>query len=64
MPKIKSNRAASKRFRSTASGIKRNKAYASHILTKKSAKCKRNLRQGAMVHSANLKSIKKLLPYL
>ena len=64
MPKIKSNRAAAKRFRATASGVRRNKAYASHILTKKSTKRKRNLRQGAMVDSANIKSIKKLLPYL
>ncbi len=64
MPKIKTNRAAAKRFRASgAGGIRRNKANASHIMTKKSTKRKRNLRQGAMVDSANLKSIRKLLPY-
>ena len=46
MPKIKTNRAAAKRFKKTATGLlKRNKAYKSHILTKKSTKRKRNLRQ-------------------
>ena len=45
MPKIKTNRAAAKRFKKTATGkLKRNKAYKSHILTKKSTKRKRNLR--------------------
>jgi large subunit ribosomal protein L35 len=65
MPKIKSNRAAAKRFRGTGGGgVKRNKAYASHIMSTKSNKRKRNLRQGAMVDAANIKSIRKLLPYL
>ena len=46
MPKIKTNRAAAKRFKTTGTGkLKRNKAYKSHILTKKSTKRKRNLRQ-------------------
>ena len=46
MPKIKTNRAAAKRFKVTGTGkLKRNKAYKSHILTKKSTKRKRNLRQ-------------------
>ena len=46
MPKIKTNRAAAKRFKKTGTGkLKRNKAYKSHILTKKSTKRKRNLRQ-------------------
>ena len=41
MPKIKTNRAAAKRFKTTATGkLKRNKAYKSHILTKKSTKRK------------------------
>ena len=44
MPKIKTNRAAAKRFKKTGTGkLKRNKAYKSHILTKKTAKRKRNL---------------------
>ena len=38
MPKIKTSRAAAKRFKVTGTGkLKRNKAYKSHILTKKSA---------------------------
>lgn len=65
MPKIKTNRAAAKRFRASGGGgVRRNKAGASHIMTKKGTKRKRNLRQGAMVDSANIKSIRKLLPYL
>ena len=49
MPKIKTNRAAAKRFKATGTGkLKRNKAYKSHILTKKSAKRKRNLRHATL----------------
>ena len=65
MPKIKTNRAAAKRFRVTKSGkLKRNKAYKSHILTKKSAKRKRNLRKATITDASNEKNMKKLLPYL
>ena len=64
MPKIKTNRGAAKRFKSTGSGkIKRNKAFSSHILTKKSTKRKRNLRKSTLVDSTNLKQIAKLIPY-
>ena len=52
MPKIKTCRAAAKRFKKTGTGkLVRNKAYKSHILTKKSQK-------------RNVKSMKKVLPYL
>jgi large subunit ribosomal protein L35 len=62
---MKTNRGAAKRFKLTGSGkIKRNKAYSSHILTKKSTKRKRNLRQSDLVDSANNKAIRKILPYL
>ena len=62
---MKTSRAAAKRFKVTGSGkLKRNKAYKRHILTKKSAKTKRNLRKPAMVDSTNVKSMKKVLPYL
>ena len=62
MPKIKTNRAAAKRFKTTATGkLKRNK---SHILTKKSTKRKRNLRQSTITDSTNVKNMKKVLPYL
>jgi large subunit ribosomal protein L35 len=65
MPKIKTNRAAAKRFRATGSGkIVRAKAFKSHILTKKHPKRKRNLRQGTLVDSANMKSMRRMLPYL
>ena len=65
MPKIKTSRAAAKRFKLTGTGkLKRNKAYKSHILTKKSTKRKRNLRKAAMVDATNFKNMKKILPYL
>ena len=65
MPKMKTSRAAAKRFSATGSGkLKRNKAYKRHILTKKSTKTKRNLRQPAMVDGTNVKQMKKILPYL
>lgn len=65
MPKMKTNRGAAKRFKATGTGkIKRSKAYTSHILTKKSTKRKRNLRQSGLVDSANAKAIRKILPYL
>ncbi|MCD4718038.1 MAG: 50S ribosomal protein L35 [Desulfobacterales bacterium] len=64
MPKIKTNRGAAKRFKSTGSGkIVRHKAFSSHILTKKSTKRKRNLRKSTLVDSTNLKQIAKLIPY-
>ena len=43
---------------------KRNKAYKSHILTKKSTKRKRNLRQSTITDATNVKNMKKVLPYL
>ncbi len=64
MPKMKTNKSAAKRFRFTGKGkIRRNKAYHSHILQKKSPKRKRNLRKSAIVDKANEKKLKKLLPY-
>ena len=58
MPKIKTCRAAAKRFKKTGTGkLVRNKAYKSHILTKKSQKRKRNLRKSTVVDSTNVKSI-------
>jgi large subunit ribosomal protein L35 len=65
MPKMKTNRGAAKRFKATGSGkIVRNKAFASHILTKKSTKRKRNLRKSGLVDETNVKGIKRILPYL
>ena len=64
MPKMKTHRGAAKRFKLTKNGkIKRGKACKGHLLTKKSANRKRNLRKPTLVHSSNEKQIKKLLPY-
>jgi len=64
MPKMKTNRGAAKRFKTSGSGkIVRNKAFSSHILTKKSTKRKRNLRKSTVLDPANLKGVKRMLPY-
>ena len=64
MPKMKTNRCAAKRFRPTGSGkFRRRQQNMRHILTKKRAKRKRQLRQGEIVDSANMKSVKRMLPY-
>ncbi len=63
MPKIKTNRAAAKRFRKTGTGkYKFSKSHASHILTKKSRKRKRSLRQAQVADNTNMKEIRRLLP--
>ena len=65
MPKVKTSRAAAKRFKTTGTGkLVRNKAYKSHILTKKTTKRKRNLRKLTMTDSTNEKVMKKILPYI
>ncbi|MBP5154673.1 MAG: 50S ribosomal protein L35 [Lachnospiraceae bacterium] len=64
MPKLKTKRAAAKRFHKTGTGkLKRMKAYKSHILTKKSTKRKRNLRQATITDSTNAKVMNRILPY-
>ena len=63
MPKMKSNRAAAKRFTRTGTGkARRNKATAGHFLTKKTAKQKRNLRKSTLVHKSDQKRVQRLLP--
>ena len=65
MAKLKTKKAAAKRFKVTASGkLKRSKAYKSHILTKKTTKRKRNLRKATMTDSTNEKVMKQILPYI
>ena len=65
MQKRKARRAAAKRCTVTGSGkSKRNKAYKSHILTKKTTKRKRNLRKATMTDKTNVKNMKKILPYI
>jgi len=64
MPKLKTHRGAKKRFSYTGSGkIKRNRANASHILTKKAQKRKRHLRKSTIVVPEEFKRVKELLPY-
>ena len=64
MPKMKTHRGAAKRFKLTGTGkIKKAKAYKSHILEKKDAKRKRNLRKSNIVSAADAKKIKRLIPY-
>ncbi len=64
MPKIKTNRAAAKRFKRTGSGkYMFAKSHASHILTKKTRKRKRALRQQQVLDATNRKAVKRLLPY-
>jgi len=65
MPKMKTNRGAAKRFKRTGGGkIRRNKAYHSHILTKKSAKRKRNLRKSGLIAEADVGAVRRMLPYM
>ncbi|MBE9486133.1 MAG: 50S ribosomal protein L35 [Desulfuromonadales bacterium] len=65
MPKIKTNRGAAKRFRKTGTGkIRRNKAFTSHILTKKTTKRKRDLRRSTLISKADERNIAQLIPYL
>ncbi|MCL2564531.1 MAG: 50S ribosomal protein L35 [Defluviitaleaceae bacterium] len=65
MPKLKTKKAAAKRFQGTGTGkIKKMKSNKTHILGKKSPKRKRNLRKSNLVNKANVKSVKQMLPYL
>lgn len=62
MPKVKTNSGAKKRFSLTGTGkIKRNHAYHSHILTKKTKKQKRNLDHVALVDKTNLRQVRELM---
>ncbi len=62
MPKMKSNSGAKKRFKVTGTGrLKRKKAFANHILTKKDQKRKRNLRHDTLVDAADEPRMKRLL---
>jgi large subunit ribosomal protein L35 len=64
MPKMKTNKGAAKRFSKTGTGkIKRNKAFTSHILTSKSTKRKRNLRQSTIMSPGDTRKMRVLMPY-
>ncbi len=64
MPKMKSKKGATKRFRVRPGGtIKRGQAFKRHILTKKTTKSKRNLRGMVEVHASDVKAVKAMMPY-
>lgn len=63
MPKVKTSKSAAKRLRFTGSGkVRRNRAGKSHLLSSKTRKRKRLLRQRSTVDSANINNIRRLLP--
>ena len=64
MPKMKTRKAAAKRFKVTASGkVKYKKQGLRHILTKKSTKRKRSLRHGAILSAPETKRVQRMLPH-
>ena len=64
MPKLKTHRGASKRFKKTGTGkVVRNHAFARHILTSKARKRKRKLRQSVVADEANQPALQRMLPY-
>jgi len=64
MPKMKTHRGAAKRFRLSSRGkIKRSQAFKRHILTKKPRKRKRHLDQEVLASPADLRRIRRMLPY-
>ncbi len=66
MPKLKTRRAAAKRFRATGSGKKifRRKAFKNHLLQPKSSKRKRHLSNISLVSENDEKNVRLMLPYL
>ncbi len=63
MPKMKTHRGAHKRFKTTGSGkVVRSKSYKQHILTSKTTKRKRGLRQQTVVSSADARRVQRMLP--
>ena len=64
MPKMKTRRCAAKRFSTTGTGkFKRRRQNLRHILTKKDAKRKMRLGQGALVDVTNVKAVRRMMPY-
>ena len=63
MPKIKTHSGAAKRFKRTSTGYKHKQAFKNHILTKKSTKRKRHLRSPNMLHAADVKAARRMIPY-
>ncbi len=64
MPKLKTHKGASKRFKKTGTGkVKRNKAYLRHILTSKAKKRKKQLGTATLVSDADAHKVKRMIPY-
>lgn len=64
MPKLKTHKGASKRFKKTGTGkIVRNHAFARHILTSKTRKRKRKLHQAVVADQADQPALVRMLPY-
>lgn len=63
MPKLKTKRAAAKRFRATANGFKRGQSHRRHILTSKTSKRKRQLRAPSMVSKQDMVRMGPLMPH-
>ena len=61
MPKLKTNRGAAKRFKRTANGFKHKQSFQRHILTKKSTKRKRQLRDMQLVKPCDKRSVERML---
>lgn len=65
MPKMKTNRAAAKRFKRTATGkIRRYRSYGNHLMTSKSPARRRRLRQSAVIDKADVALINAMIPYV
>jgi len=65
MPKMKTNRGAAKRFRKSGTGkFKRGQSHRRHILTKKSTKRKRHLREPSQVAACDSRMVKRMLPFV
>jgi len=64
MPKLKTRKAASKRYKVTGNNnFLRRHAYKGHLLMKKSNRQKRKLSQLVLVNQRDTKAIKLMLPY-
>jgi len=64
MPKMKTNSSAKKRFnKKSDTMIKYSQGFRRHLLTKKTTKRKRDLRQGLYIGASDIKRVLKLLPY-
>lgn len=65
MPKLKTRKAAAKRFRRSGSGkIMRRKAFKNHMLEHKSTNRKSRLSKLAVVNERDAENVELMLPYM